>query len=71
MSELVVNTVYLIELCGGEMRHWKYLGSDSRRLIWWMDVETKQEFSENSLMYAWSIKEKVEALGSQYGAVCS
>lgn len=58
MPGLVVNAVYVIELCSGEMRHWKYLGSDSRRLIWWMDVETKQEFSESSLMYAWAIKEK-------------
>lgn len=69
MSELLVNAVYLIELCSGEIRHWKYLGSDSRRLIWWMDVETKKEFSENNLMYAWTIKEKVEALGSQYDDV--
>ena len=55
-SELVVNAVYAIELCSGEVRYWQYLGSDSRRLIWWLDSETKQEFNEASIMYAWSIK---------------
>jgi hypothetical protein len=48
--------VYAIELCSGEVRYWQYLGSDSRRLIWWLDTETKQEFNEASIMYAWSIK---------------
>lgn len=56
MSELVINDVYAIELCSGEIRYWQYLGPDSRRLIWWLDTETKQEFNETSLMYAWSIK---------------
>lgn len=58
MDALVVNAVYLIELCSGEMRQWQYLGSDSRRLIWWRDVETDQEFNENSLSYAWQIRGK-------------
>jgi hypothetical protein len=56
MSELTINAVYAIELCGGEVRYWQYLGPDSRRLIWWLDTETKQEFNEASLTYAWSIK---------------
>lgn len=55
-SDLVVNAVYAIELCSGEVRYWQYLGSDSRRLFWWLDTETKQEFNETSIMYAWSIK---------------
>ncbi|NTV71620.1 MAG: hypothetical protein HGA71_15915 [Azonexaceae bacterium] len=56
MDELIINAVYAIELCGGEVRYWQYLGPDSRRLIWWLDTETKQEFNEAGLMYAWSIK---------------
>jgi hypothetical protein len=56
MSELTINAVYAIELCSGEVRYWQYLGPDSRRLVWWLDTETKQEFNEASLMYAWSIK---------------
>lgn len=55
-SELITNAVYAIELCSGEVRYWQYLGSDSRRLVWWLDTETKQEFNEASIMYAWSIK---------------
>ena len=55
-SDLVVNAVYAIELCSVEVRYWQYLGSDSRRLFWWLDTETKQEFNEASIMYAWSIK---------------
>ena len=55
-SGLIVNAVYSIELCSREIRCWKYLGSDSRRLFWWLDTETKQEFNEASIMYAWSIK---------------
>jgi hypothetical protein len=56
MSELTITAVYAVELCGGEVRYWQYLGPDSRRLVWWLDTETKQEFNEASLMYAWSIK---------------
>jgi hypothetical protein len=58
MVTLVINDVYTIELCSGEKRQWKFLGQDSRRLVWWQDLETKQEFNESSLMYAWSIKEQ-------------
>ena len=56
MSELTINAVYAIELCGSEVRYWQYLGPDSRQLVWWLDTETKQEFNEASVMYAWSIK---------------
>ena len=61
MESLLINAVYVVELCGGEQRHWKYLGQDSRRLVWWMDVETRQEFNESSLMYAWSIKQELSS----------
>ncbi len=54
-SELIVNAVYAIELCSGDVRYWQYLGSDSRRLIWWLDTN-EAEFNEASIMYAWSIK---------------
>lgn len=56
MRDLQVNAVYEIELCSGERRFWQYLGPDSRRLVWWLDTETRQEFNESSLMYAWTIK---------------
>ena len=56
MCEMTINAVYAIELCSGEVRYWQYLGPDSRRMVWWLDTETKQGFSEASLMYAWSIK---------------
>lgn len=56
--DLVVNAVYAIELSSGEVRYWQYLGSDSRRLFWWLDTATKQEFNEASIMYVWSIKEQ-------------
>lgn len=55
MAGLVINEIYEIELCSGEVRRWQYLGSDSRRIIWWMDVETKTEFNEGGLMYAWRV----------------
>lgn len=49
ISELTINAVYAIELCGGEVRYWQYLGPDSRRFVWWRSTETKQEFNEVSL----------------------
>ena len=51
----VVGTVYEIALCSGERRHWRYLGADARGSRWWRDCESGSEFSEGSLMYAWSI----------------
>lgn len=55
-GELILNAVYAIELCSGELRYWQYLGADGGGLLWWRDTETKREFSEASLVYAWSIK---------------
>ena len=59
MPELVINAVYVVELCSGEQKRWKYLGQDSRRLVWWLDLESKQEFNESALMYAWVVKERL------------
>lgn len=55
------DTTYPIELCSGEQRRWRYLGPDARGTVWWRDLETKMEFSEGSVMYAWSIVERVDA----------
>ncbi len=53
MAELITQTVYRIELCGGEIRRWKYLGTDPQSQAWWRDEETGSEFGESSVMYAW------------------
>lgn len=52
------DATYLIELCSGEQRRWRYLGPDARGAVWWRDLETQMEFSESSVMYAWSIVER-------------
>ena len=52
------DATYLIELCSGEQRLWRYLGPDSRSAIWWKDLENGREFNEASLMYAWKIVAK-------------
>lgn len=53
------DATYLVELCSGEQRRWRYLGQDTRGAVWWRDLETQREFSESSLMYAWSIVERL------------
>lgn len=53
------DATYLIELCSGEQRRWRYLGPDVHGAVWWRDLETQMEFSESSVMYAWSIVERV------------
>jgi hypothetical protein len=47
--------IYVIELCSGERRRWRYLGVSEQSPGWWRDMETGLEFSETSLMYAWRI----------------
>lgn len=47
--------IYLIELCSGEQRRWRHLGSEGECGTWWRDLETGREFSEASVLYAWSI----------------
>ena len=59
MIELTTSSIYRIELCSGEERHWRYLGPDSRAVIWWIDLENGHEFNEASLMYAWKVIAKV------------
>lgn len=65
MSELIVNAVYEIELCSGETQQWKYLGADSRRLVWWLNTETKQEFNEASLMTDWTVKGPIRSMSQK------
>ncbi len=55
MAELMPQAIYRIELCSGEIRQWKYLGTDSQSQVWWRDEQTGTEFSESSVMYAWKI----------------
>ncbi len=52
------NGIYLIELCSGEYRRWRFCGFDSGSQIWWCDLETGREFSETSVMYSWKIVRK-------------
>lgn len=53
--ELKLGRVYRIELCSGELRCWRYLGSAGGEFAWWRDEETELEFSEASLLYAWQV----------------
>ncbi len=46
------DTTYLIELCSGEQRRWRFEGVDGRGFGWWLDEETGFGFSDASLMYA-------------------
>lgn len=55
MSELTPGDVYLIELCSGEQRYWRFRGPDGQSRTWWQDVESGREFTEASLMYAWKV----------------
>lgn len=56
MIRLEPNRVYLIELCSGEQRQWKYLGQSCEgKQSWWRDEESGVEFNEANLMYAWQI----------------
>lgn len=55
MDRPETDVVYLVELCSGERRLWRFLGADARELGWWRDEESGLTFSEASLMYAWHI----------------
>ena len=46
---------YVIRLCSGEIREWRFDGWDSCGFAWWCDVETGKGFSEAGLLYAWEI----------------
>lgn len=57
--------LYLVELCSGERRRWRYLGADPRQLGWWRDEDTGMAFSEAGVMYAWHIVAPIdEAAGA-------
>ena len=62
-----VDITYLIELCSGEQRRWRFLGQDRQGVTWWRDLETSLEFNEGSLMYAWSIVERLDVNEIQPG----
>lgn len=47
--------IYIVQLCSGEHRRWRFLGLDAQGLAWWRDEETRRTFSEASLMYVWEI----------------
>lgn len=53
--ELECGRTYVIRLCSGELREWRFDGRDARGLAWWRDVETDLGFSEAGLLYAWEI----------------
>lgn len=55
MLEPKFSGIYVIELCSGELRRWRYLGPGEQSHVWWRDVETGLEFSETSVIYAWQI----------------
>lgn len=55
MLQPKLGRIYVIELCSGELRHWRYLGPSGDSKVWWRDMEAGFEFSENSVMYAWRI----------------
>ncbi|HMV93789.1 MAG TPA: hypothetical protein PLE66_09255, partial [Thauera aminoaromatica] len=51
---------YVIRLCSGELRRWRFEGVDQRGFGWWLDEETGLGFSDASLMYAWEILERAD-----------
>ena len=53
--ELESGRNYVIRLCSGEIREWRFDGRDARGFAWWRDVENGLGFSEAGLLYAWEI----------------
>ncbi|WP_332670417.1 hypothetical protein [Aromatoleum sp.] len=53
--EMREGRVYIVELCSGEHRRWRFLGPDARGTVCWRDEETGRVFSEASVMYVWTI----------------
>lgn len=51
---------YVVRLCSGELRRWRFEGVDARGFGWWLDQETGRGFSDASLMYAWEIVERAD-----------
>jgi len=61
MIEAEQTGIYEIELCSGERRRWRCCGADAQSQRWWRDLETGREFTETSVMYAWTIIRKEDA----------
>lgn len=57
--EPTVGDEYQIALCSGEVRRWRYLGPDPGGRGWWRDTEALCQFSEDTLMYAWQVVERI------------
>lgn len=64
VDELRVTGRYLIRLCSGELRCWRFEGREPQGVGLWRDEETGLSFSEASIMYAWQI----EAMAGDYMA---
>ena len=58
--EPVSGCSYVIRLCSGELRTWRFEGVDVRGFGWWLDEETGFGFSDASLLYAWEIVERAD-----------
>lgn len=52
--------VYLVELCSGERRRWRYLGPPGAENARWQDAETAREFGEASVLYAWKLIRRLD-----------
>jgi len=63
MDALIPDAIYLIELCSGERRRWRYRGpgAGAGETVWWRDIDSGREFIEASLMYAWTIIRQADA----------
>ncbi len=67
-SSVLVNHVYSIKLCSGEIRLWKHLGEGSGGRIWWCDSSTASVFHEDSILYAWEIIGEFKSKSTGNGA---
>lgn len=59
-EKLIPGAAYLVELCSGEQRHWRYLGPLGAENPRWRDIETASEFGEASVLYAWKIVRRLD-----------
>jgi len=51
---------YVIRLCSGELRRWRFEGVDQRGFGWGVGGGRGLGFSDASLMYAWEILERAD-----------
>lgn len=59
-DEPTPGAIYLVELCSGERRPWRYFGPPGAENPRWQDVETAREFGEASVLYAWKIIRRLD-----------